>query len=74
VQRAELITRQDRCLRGPRGFERVDYDRDDRVELGIDGFDAVEVCLHDLYRRDLTGTDQFGQLGCVGIGDLGAHY
>jgi hypothetical protein len=51
VQRAELITRQDRCLRGPRGFERVDYNRDDRVELGVDRFDAVQVCLGASKRR-----------------------
>jgi hypothetical protein len=29
--------------------------------------------LHDLDRRDLTGTDQFGQSGCVEIDDVGVH-
>jgi len=38
MQRAELITRQDRCFRRPRGLENVVRKRYDRVELSVDGF------------------------------------
>ena len=73
VQRTELLTCQDRRLRRLRGLDCVVGDRDDRVDLRVDGLDAVEVRLHDLDRRDLAGPDQFGQPGRVGVEDVGTH-
>ena len=50
MQKVELITTNDRCFRRLRGSKRVFCNRDDRVELRVDGLDAIKVRLHNLNR------------------------
>jgi hypothetical protein len=50
MQRPQLSTCENCCLRDLRGLERVVGESDDCIDLGVDRTDAVEMRLHDLHR------------------------
>jgi hypothetical protein len=65
VKRADFISSENRgfCISG--GLQRMLGDGNDCIHGGVDGLDAIEVCLDDFDRRDLARADQFGQRGGV---------
>ena len=51
MQGAQFISPQYRCFCCPGGLESIIGNRNDRVDLGVDGLNAIEVCL----RGELAG-------------------
>lgn len=73
MERAELGARHHRRFGLPGAFHRAIGQRHDRIQLGIDRRDAVEMRLHDLDGRKLPLSDELCDAGGVHSNDVISH-